>query len=506
MKIFTTRQIAEIDRFTIQNEPVSDIDLMERAALQVVNWLVHNIPAGRKLMIFAGPGNNGGDAMAIARKMANRNYSSEVFLLDLGKELKGSPAINLKRLEEQGQVKVIRIASESDMPEIYPDAIVIDGLFGSGLGRQLDGLTEKVVAAINASGALVIAIDMPSGLFGEDNSSNDLSKVIKAGYTLTFQFPKLSFFFPEHENLLGQWKVLPIGLHAGAIASAETPFYFLTADFIASKLMKRNKFAHKGKFGHALLIAGSRCKMGAAVLASKACLRGGVGLLTTHVPNPAISIIQIAVPEAMCSADASDLMFTEFPDLSLFTAVGVGPGIGIKPNSQRALHELLAKKPGKLVLDADALNILAVRPEWFDILPENAILTPHPKEFERLVGPATDSWSRLQLQMQFSKKYRVIVVLKGAYTSISFPGGDVFFNTTGNPGMATAGSGDVLTGLILGLLAQPYRPADAALLGVYLHGLAGDLAAEQTGQEALTSGDLNEYLGKAFLHVRKQNE
>ncbi|MGV8096764.1 MAG: NAD(P)H-hydrate dehydratase [Mangrovibacterium sp.] len=506
MKIFTTRQIAEIDRFTIEHEPVSDVDLMERAALQIVNWLIHKIQVSRKLLFYAGPGNNGGDAMAIARMMANRNYTCELFLLDLGKELKGSPAINLKRLEDQGKVKITRIASEADLTAIPSDAVVIDGLFGSGLGRPLDGLAEKVVAAINASGVPVVAIDIPSGLFGEDNSSNDLSKVVKASYTLTFQFPKLSFFFPEHETLLGQWEVLPIDLHPEAITMTETPFYFLNSGFIASKLIKRNKFAHKGNFGHALLIAGSRCKIGAAVLASRACLHGGVGLLTTHVPNPAVPIIQTAVPEAMCSADASDLMFTEFPDLSLFTAVGVGPGIGVKPNCQKALRELLEKKPGKIVLDADALNILSTQREWLDLLPENAILTPHPKEFERLTGLVKDSWSRLQLQLQFSEKYKVIVVLKGAYTSITSPKGHVFFNTTGNPGMATAGSGDVLTGLILGLLAQPYSHEDAALLGVYLHGLAGDIAAGQNGQEALTSGDITDNLGKAFMHLRKQNE
>jgi NAD(P)H-hydrate epimerase len=506
MKIFTTRQIAEIDRFTIEHEPVSDVDLMERAALQIVNWLIHKIQVSRKLLFYAGPGNNGGDAMAVARMMANRNYTCELFLLDLGKELKGSPAINLKRLEDQGKVRITRIASEADLTAIPSDAVVIDGLFGSGLGRPLDGLAEKVVAAINASGVPVVAIDIPSGLFGEDNSSNDLSKVVKASYTLTFQFPKLSFFFPEHETLLGQWEVLPIDLHPEAIAMTETPFYFLNSGFIASKLIKRNKFAHKGNFGHALLIAGSRCKIGAAVLASRACLRGGVGLLTTHVPNPAVPTIQTAVPEAMCSADASDLMFTEFPDLSLFTAVGVGPGIGVKPNCQKALRELLEKKPEKIVLDADALNILSTQREWLDLLPENAILTPHPKEFERLTGPVKDSWSRLQLQLQFSEKYKVIVVLKGAYTSITSPKGHVFFNTTGNPGMATAGSGDVLTGLILGLLAQPYSHEDAALLGVYLHGLAGDIAAGQNGQEALTSGDLTDNLGKAFMHLRKQNE
>ncbi len=501
MKIFTTRQIADIDRYTVHNEPVSDVDLMERAAFQVVSWLLHRIPAGKKLLVFAGPGNNGGDAMAVARMMANRNYLCELFLLDLGKELKGSAAINFRRLEDQKKVKVTRIITEADLPLISPDAVVLDGLFGSGLARQLDGLAGKAVAVINASGAFVVSIDIPSGLFGEDNSSNSLSNVVKARHTLTFQFPKLSFFFPEHEPLLGEWEVLPIGLHPKAIASVETPYYFLSSDFIASKLKKRSRFAHKGNFGHALLIAGSRCKIGAAILASKACMRSGVGLLTTHVPNPAVPIIQVAVPEAMCSADASDLMFTEFPLLSLFTAVGVGPGIGVKPNSQRALRDLLEKKPEKIVLDADALNILSGQPEWLSLLPENAILTPHPKEFERLTGTTSDSWSRLQQQISFSKKYGVIVILKGAYTCMTFPHGDVCFNTTGNPGMATAGSGDVLTGLILGLLAQPYSPADAAMIGVYLHGLAGDLAAVRTGQEALTSGDLIKFQGKAFLRL-----
>ena len=504
MKIFTTRQIAGIDRYTIQHEPVSDIDLMERAAGQIVDWLVHHIPVGRKLLVFAGPGNNGGDAMAVARMMAIRNYPCGLFLLDFGKELKGSPAINFGRLEEQKKVAITRMTSVADLPEMRSDDVVVDGLFGSGLTRPLDGLAEKAVAAINASGALVVAIDIPSGLFGEDNSSNLLSGVVRAGHTLTFQFPKLSFFFPEHEPLLGQWEVLPIGLHPEAIASAETPYSCLNPGLIAPKLARRSKFVHKGNFGHALLIAGSRCTMGAAVLASKACLRSGVGLLTTHVPNPAVPVIHVAVPEAMCSADASDLMFTEFPPLATFTAVGVGPAIGMKPNSQRALHDLLEKRPEKMVLDADALNILSVRTEWLSLLPENAVLTPHPKEFERLAGASPDSWSRLQLQIRFSKTYNVIVVLKGAYTCITFPRGAVFFNTTGNPGMATAGSGDVLTGLILGLLAQAYSPADAALIGVYVHGLAGDLAARETGYEALTSGDLIRFLGKAFLHLTNQ--
>ena len=503
MKIFTTKQIGTVDQFTIKNEPIADVDLMERAALQIVNWLIHQISNEKKLLFFAGPGNNGGDALAIARMMAEHDYRCEAYLIDFGKGLKGSPAINWERLQKQGKVSLAKIENEAIIPEIPDDAVVLDGLFGSGLSRKLSGLPEQIVAKINASLAKVVAIDIPSGLFGEDNSENDLGKVLRADFTLTFQFPKLSFFFPEHDRLLGDWKVLPIGLHPQAIKQTETPFHFLVEEEISNRIANRTKFSHKGTYGHALLIAGSYGKMGAAVLASKACLRCGVGLLTTHIPRTAYEIIQTSVPEAMCSIDPSDLMFTEFPDLSQFSAIGVGPGLGMKTNSQRALKCLLEGAPDKLIVDADGLNILGKHPEWLELLPENTILTPHPKEFERIAGATSDSWSRLRLQLEFSRKYKVIVVLKGAHTCVSFPNGEVYMNTTGNPGMATAGSGDALTGVILGLLAQAYSPKDAALIGVFVHGRAGDLAAEQHGQISMIAGDLINALGEAFQKLKK---
>lgn len=501
-KIFRCEQIAQIDRFTIDNEPISDIDLMERASLQLVNWLLQHVSNERELLFFAGPGNNGGDALAVARLMADCNYRCRVFMPEFGRSLSGSPAINWHRLEMQGKVELQQINKETAFPEISESALIIDGLFGSGLSRPLDGLAAQLVNYLNESGADIVSIDIPSGLFGEDNSGNNLQQVIRARYTLTFQFPKLSFFFAEHATLLGDWQVLPIGLHPEAIEQIETSSYTNDEEFVAGMLKTRPRFGHKGTFGHALLIAGAYGKMGAAVLASKACLRAGVGLLTAHVPHTGFPILQVSVPEAMCSIDASDLMFTEFPDLKPFSAIGVGPGLGTKPNAQKALKELLLAKPYALVLDADALNILGMHPDWYELLPPNTILTPHPKEFERLAGPSTDSYSRLQLQLEFSKKYRVVVVLKGAFTAISFPDGSVVFNTTGNPGMGTAGSGDVLTGVITGLLAQNYAAAEAAVLGVYLHGLAGDLAAEKLSQEAMIAGDITESLPAAFRQLR----
>jgi NAD(P)H-hydrate epimerase len=337
---------------------------------------------------------------------------------------------------------------------------------------------------------------------GENNTGNIPENIIQADFTLTFQFPKISFFFAENEKYVGDWEVLPIRLHPEGIEQTLTNFFLTEGEDVQQIIQKRSRFGHKGTYGHALLIAGSYGKMGAAVLASKACLRSGAGLLTTHVPHLGYSIIQTAVPEAMASIDQHDSFFTEFPGLEQFTAVGVGPGINQKTNTKRALNELLEKSKVPLVIDADALNILAENKTWLEKLPENSILTPHPGEFKRLAGESETSYERLQKQISFSEKYKVIVVLKGAFTTVSTPGGKVYFNSSGNPGMATAGSGDVLTGIILGLLAQGISPENAAIAGVYLHGLAGDLAAQQNSEFALVAGDIIDYLRKAFITLK----
>ena len=501
MKLFTCTQIATIDQLTMTLEPVSSIDLMERASGEVADWIIQHFSNDQPIVVFAGPGNNGGDALALARMLGWCNFICTVYLVSLGREMKGDPAINLQRLGEQDKVIVKRIDSEESIPDLSSGVIIIDGLFGSGLNKPLEGLAKSIVGHINHSGATIIAIDIPSGLFGEDNSHNDLSGVIRARHTLTFQMPKLSFLFAETNPYVGNWEVLPIGLHPDAIGQTESKYFYLDQASISGKIKKRTKFSHKGTYGHALLIAGSYGKMGASVLASRACLRSGVGLLTSHVPRLGYGIIQNSVPEAMVSIDKDDQVFSEAPELQSYSAIGIGPGLDRKPKTQLAFRKLLRTNPAKLVIDADALNILSENKDWYDLLPENTILTPHPKEFERLAGPSANSWERLQLQLQFSEQYKVILVVKGANTCITFPDGRVFFNSTGNPGMATGGSGDVLTGLILGLLAQAYTAEDAALIGVYLHGLAGDLAADENGQQALIAGDITNQIGKAFLRL-----
>jgi NAD(P)H-hydrate epimerase len=453
------------------------------------------------MLFFVGPGNNGGDALAIARQMADLDFQCEVFLMDLGKELKGSPKTNWQRLEEQGRVRLSKISRISDFPETGSSDVFLDGLFGSGLTRPLEKLPAKIVQRIIDLPNKVVAIDIPSGLMGEDNSENNFENIIKADFTLTFQFPKISFLFAEHEQFTGKWEVLPIGLHPEGIERTPSDILFVEKADIEKMLPARSKFSHKGTFGHALLIAGSYGKMGATVLASKGCLRAGAGLLTAHVPRLGYSIIQTAVPESMVSIDPHDSMFTEFPDLSPFSAIGIGPGIGMKHNSKRALHELIEKAEVPMVLDADALNILSEGKEWLKKLPANSILTPHPGEFRRLAGDSENSWEQLEKQKKLASENNVIVLLKGAFSTVATPDGKLYFNSTGNPGMATAGSGDTLTGIILGLLAQKLPPANAVLFAVYLHGRAGDLAAEKISEPALIARDISDFLGKAFLEI-----
>jgi ADP-dependent NAD(P)H-hydrate dehydratase / NAD(P)H-hydrate epimerase len=552
MKLFTTRQIGEIDRYTIEHEPIADIDLMERAAGAITRRLISLFPRNRQKLVFlAGPGNNGGDALATARLISGAGYLCEVYVPDFGKS--GSPSfqINLHRLEEPGTVAVYRISGENDFPVLIPGDIVIDGLFGSGLTRPLEGLAADLVKHINRQSSPmvlakrpegdqseianplsaidplksaiahplsaidplkseiahpkseipVISIDIPSGLMGEDNAFNLPDRIIRATATITLQFPKISLLFPENEQYTGKVFVEEIGLHPEAIARTVTPFSITEKETVYSWFLPRDRFAHKGTYGHALLIGGSYGKMGAALLASRACLLTGTGLVTTHLPGCGYTIQQTYMPEIMCSIDPGLHFITAIPPLDPYDAVGVGPGLGTQPETREALSILYMHTKVPMVWDADALNCIAHHPERLRELPPGTILTPHPGEFRKLFGETRDSWHRLVLQREISRKHKIIVVLKGAFTSVSLPDGKVFFNPTGNPGMATGGSGDVLTGIILGLLAQGFTPEKAAVAGVYLHGEAGDIAAEHYSEPSLTASGITSSLHQVFKNI-----
>ncbi|HBC80101.1 MAG TPA: bifunctional ADP-dependent NAD(P)H-hydrate dehydratase/NAD(P)H-hydrate epimerase, partial [Bacteroidales bacterium] len=501
MKIFTTRQVKEIDNYTIINEPVSSADLMERAADQLLKWYVRNFDRSGRVLIFTGPGNNGGDGLALARLLSANRFDTEVFFVNTSGNTSDDWKHNFQRLEKETTVLFNTIESIEHFPLLNNDDVVIDAIFGSGLSRPVEGLAGLVINKLNQVENVIVSIDIPSGLYGEDNSLNKGGNIIQADFTLSFEFPKLAFMFAENAGFTGEWQILPIGLSPVAIRNTQTPYIILEKDYVFSLLKKRGKFDHKGKFGHGLLVAGSYGKMGASVLGARAALKTGIGLVSCHIPGSGYQIIQTALPEAMAQVDKNELHITDIGTVDKFDAVGIGPGTGTDPDTQKALHSILTDGIKPLVLDADAINILGLNKEWLSELPPETILTPHIREFERLVGKCDNSFIRMKKLTEFAVKHNCIVVLKGAHTSIASPDGKIVFNSTGNPGMATAGSGDVLTGMILSLLAQDYSPVNAAVTGVYLHGLAGDIAGSKSCYESIIATDIIDNIGNAFIRI-----
>jgi ADP-dependent NAD(P)H-hydrate dehydratase / NAD(P)H-hydrate epimerase len=505
MKLLSAQQVRQADGYTIEHEPVSSIDLMERAASACCDWIVRHLSNEYHFSVFCGTGNNGGDGLAIARMLYEHGNVVNVFILRHSSSSSADFDMNLERLNDFPNVNVREIRSEHDLSAVaegrHSPSVIIDCLFGSGLNRPAEGLAAAMIHYINASLGKVIAIDIPSGLFVEDNSKNVRENIVRADHTLTFQLPKLSFFFPSNAGFVGDFTILDIGLHAAFIEKQASNFHYVTGEDARGIYRPRKKFSHKGDYGHALLVCGSYGKMGAAVLSARACMRAGAGLLTVAVPACGMNILQTAVPEAMAVSSEEERLISGMIDCSKYHAIGAGPGIGTAKQTQGALKLLIQNSSVPLVLDADALNILSENRTWLGFLPPFSILTPHPKEFERLAGKWENDEERLKMQIEFSRRYKVYVVLKGAHTSIACPDGEVYFNSTGNPGMATAGTGDVLTGIITGLLAQKYDPKQGAVLGVYLHGLAGDIAAQKRSPEAMVAGDVVGRLGEAFRMI-----
>ncbi len=506
MKIFEASQIKDIDQYTIVNEPVSSLDLMERAASAFAGAVIRRWDKNSPVVVFAGPGNNGGDALAVSRLLIERGYDVKIYLFNPDAKL--SPDCEANRSFLYGVVKKedlfeITKGVRVELPVLTPDMLVIDGLFGIGLNRPLEGGFAAVIHYINKSEATVVSIDIPSGLMAEDNTDNRPENIIRAKYTYTFQCPKLAFLFPENAVYVGHWEVLNIKLSEEGLRMMETSWYKTEESDIRALIHPLSHFAHKGIQGHALLIAGSQGMAGAAILGAKACLRSGVGKITVHSPGMNTPLLQISVPEALINADPSPRIFSQAVEVAPYNAVAIGPGLGTETETLNAFTEQLHRVKKPLVLDADALNLLSQHLPLLQEVPAGTILTPHPKELERLVGPCQNTYERLQMARELSVTHQVIIVLKGANTAVICPDGKVCFNPTGNPGMATAGSGDVLTGVLVSLLAQGYAPLQAALLGVYLHGLAGDLAVRKTGMRGMISGDLAEYLPQAWNELEK---
>ncbi|HHU99175.1 MAG TPA: NAD(P)H-hydrate dehydratase [Bacteroidales bacterium] len=504
MKIFTSAEIREIEAATIRLEPVTPAGLMERAATALFQQVKDIVAPERKINVFAGPGNNGGDGLVLARLLHEDGYVVRVFVIETGSARSSELNLNAERLERSGIIPVT-ITDPGQVPAIWRDEVIIDAIFGTGLRKSPSGVAAGVIQRINETGAFVISVDVPSGLFCEDNQDSDRDSIVRASKTLTFQFPKLSFMFAGNGIYTGEWEVIDIGLHTDTISSMATPCHYVLRETVRPMIRKRNKFDHKGTYGHALLIAGSYGKAGAATLSAGAALRSGAGLVTVHTPSSAVLALQAALPEAMVSPDSGTGNVTALPDLKPYNAIGVGPGLGTDPDTASVLRELLKNISVPLILDADALNIIAQNREWLDLLPPLTVLTPHPGEFRRLTGTTSTDFRLVQEQREFAVRYRCVVVLKGAHTSVALPDGTLFFNSTGNPGMATGGSGDVLTGIITSLLAQGYDPSDAAVAGVYLHGLSGDIALRIHSEEAVIAGDILMNIGRAFRETNFSN-
>lgn len=494
MKLFTNKIQKQADAFTIEHEPILSINLMERAAGKMTEAIVRRWDTSHRMIVFAGPGNNGGDALAIARMLLQKDYSVEVFLFSVGKVLSEDCTTNVNRLREAGCQQFTEIVNSFNSPKLTANDVIIDGLFGSGLTKALEGGFASVVNYINHSPATVVSIDVPSGLMGEDNTFNNRNAIVKAALTLTVHQPKLSFLFAENEEFVGEWEAIDIGISSQFTEQAVTPYHLLEEADVRALLRPRKRFAHKGNFGHGLLIAGSRGMAGASVLAAKAALRSGVGLLTVHVPQCNQPVIQTAVPEAMASVDSNEAIFASPIDLDKYQSVAIGPGLGKDQLTEAAVLRQTSLCYMPIILDADGLNIFSNYRSRLSDIPHQSILTPHPRELERLVGNCNNSYERLTKAKELAEQLQSFIVLKGAWTAIITPEGQCYFNPTGNPGMAKPGSGDVLTGILTALVAQGYSSEEACKIGVYAHGLAGDLACRTKGEIGMTATDIIEAL------------
>lgn len=480
---------------------------MECAAREVALALMARWSSSTPFVVFAGAGNNGGDALAVSRLLLQQGYKVKTYLFNPQYELRPDCQINKERLKVVPNAEFIEVCAQFEPPQITSDMVIIDGLFGTGLNKPLSGGFASLVKFINASPAKVVSIDMPSGLMCESNLDNIEANIVRADLTLTFQYPKLAQLIDDNYKYVGELKILNIGLFESYADELQTPYILVEQDDIASLLRPRTPIGHKGTFGHALLVAGKYGMAGAAILAAKACLRSGIGKVTLHTPTRNNDILQISVPEAIISHDVDATCFTTpLTDLSNYQALGIGPGIGLSTPTCLAMLEQVQQTDVPIVVDADGINILAAHRGALRLLPKGTILTPHLGEFMRLGNRSINHFTALSEAREMAATLGIYIVLKGRYTAICAPDGRTFFNTTGNSGMATAGSGDVLTGVLTALLAQGYAPLEACLLGVWLHGKAGDIAATELSEESVTASDIVNNLPKAFKNIQEHKK
>ncbi len=503
MKLFSAKQIYSADKFTIEKQKITSDELMERAAVQIFNWMHLRMQgAPVKIHLFCGIGNNGGDGIALARHLQEHGYHIAVYVVNYSEKRSKDFLINLDRLKDR-KIWPDFLDANAELPPIGQDDIIVDAIFGIGLNRPPAHWVKSIIVYLNESKAFILSVDIPSGLYTDDVPT-DTEAIIQSNYVLSFQTPKLIFFLPQTGIYVEQWEVLDIGLDQEFLTNTETEYRLIGKNEVLPLYKPRTKFSHKGTYGHALVIGGSYGKIGAVHLASKAALKVGSGLVTAYMPECGYTTLQTALPEVMVISD-EERMISKIDFEIVPSAIGVGMGMGQSSKTVDAFRAFLQKNKKPLVIDADGLNIIATNKEFIKLIPKDSILTPHPKELERLIGKWKNDFEKLKKTKEFAAEHEIVILIKGAHT-ITIYENIGYVNTTGNPGMATGGSGDVLTGIVTGLLAQGYSSLYAALFGVYLHGRSGDIAIEKTGYQALIASNIVEGLGDAFLDLFKAQE
>ena len=505
MKILSKEQIYQGDKITIEKQNISSADLMERAGIQIFNWLHKRMQGAQvPIRVFCGIGNNGGDGLVLARHLITHGYNVLTYVVNCSDKRSKDFLINYDKIKNVTHDWTLLLSCKEEFPTIDKDDIIVDAVFGIGLNRPADDWVKALFQHFNTSKAFTVSIDMPSGLY-TDKIPEDENAVVWSDYTLSFVSPKLVFFLPETAKFVTQWSVLDISIDEEYLSEIETEVEFIEKYEVLSIYKPRDKFSHKGHFGHSLIIGGSYGKIGAVTLTSRAALSTGAGLITAYIPKCGYTILQASFPEAMVITDKNEDYISKIDFNIKPTVIGIGVGLGTHTKTIDAFEVFLKQNKMPLVIDADGLNILSKKKSLLKHLPKNTVLTPHPKELERLIGKWKDDFDKLNKVKTFSKKHKVIVVIKGANTITVFKD-KLYINSTGNPGMATAGSGDVLTGIITGLISQKYTSLEATIFGVYLHGKAADIAVEDIGNESLISSHIIEYLGEAYLDLFEQDE
>ncbi|MCA9383351.1 NAD(P)H-hydrate dehydratase [Candidatus Dojkabacteria bacterium] len=499
MKILSAQQLRELEQATLNNQPISNVDLMERVGKAFVSWFTEVIQSNSSIAILVGKGNNGGDGLVIARLLRNKGYQVEVHIIEHREKASDAFVTNLNRIEEETDIYIGHVQDIQHLVDLS-DYIVIDAMLGMGINKPLVGLLKSIVEQVNKNVTeLVISVDMPTGLV--DDGKTELA--VEADFTFSYEVPKISFMLAENYRYVGEWLCRSIQLDADTLESLEAKYIYLEEEFVSEiyGLYPRGKFDHKGMFGHCLIVAGSIGMIGSSILTAKSCLKSGAGLVTVHLPSLGYIPMQTSLPDVIVSSDHSQTNISKIPLDQKYNVICVGPGLGKEVETKRALLDTIKHAQVPLVLDADALNIMATEKDWIDYLPKYSVLTPHMKEFKRLFGDLGEGVERIEQLRHIAAERQIYICLKGAHTAVATPEGVIYFNDTGNPGMAVGGSGDVLAGVISSLIAQEWKISHAVLFGVYLHGLAGDLCAYDMSEEGVTASDIINYLPDAFLEL-----